>query len=65
MPVMDGVATAREIRALGGTAGRTPLMAFSAFLADRAGDWNNCFDLALPKPAGRSQLHQAIGSILR
>ena len=57
----------REIRALGGKAARTPLMAFSAFLADthRAGDWKACFDLALPKPAGRSQLHQAIDSILR
>lgn len=67
MPVMDGVAAAREIRALGGRAARTPLMAFSAFLADthRCGDWKTCFDLALPKPAGRSQLHQAIGSILR
>ena len=34
MPVMDGMIAAREIRALGGGAARTPLMALSAYLAD-------------------------------
>lgn len=66
MPVLDGVAAARQIRALGGRASATPLMAFSAFLADSAksGSWRESFDLALPKPAGRSEIHAALASIL-
>jgi CheY-like chemotaxis protein len=67
MPVMDGMIAAREIRALGGGAAQTPLMAFSAYLADwhKGGQWHECFDMALPKPAGRSELHLAIQKILR
>ncbi len=34
MPVMDGVAAARGIRALGGQHAQTPILALSAFLAD-------------------------------
>jgi CheY-like chemotaxis protein len=66
MPVMDGVSAAREIRALEGVAGKTPLMALSAFLADSAkcGSWRESFDHALPKPAGRSELHSAIQFVL-
>jgi CheY-like chemotaxis protein len=67
MPVMDGMIAARAIRALGGGAARTPLMALSAYLADwhKGGQWHECFDVALPKPAGRSELHLAIQKILR
>ena len=67
MPVMDGMIAAREIRALGGGAARTPLMALSAYLADwhKGGHWHECFDMALPKPAGRSELQSAIQKILR
>ncbi|MGE3873645.1 MAG: response regulator [Parvibaculaceae bacterium] len=67
MPVMDGMIAAREIRALGGGASRMPLMALSAYLADwhKGGQWHECFDMALPKPAGRSELHLAIQQILR
>ena len=67
MPVMDGMIAARAIRALGGGAARTPLMALSAYLADwhKGGLWHECFDMALPKPAGRSELHLAIQKILR
>ena len=67
MPVMDGMIAAREIRALGGGAARTPLMALSAYLADwhKGGHWHECFDMALPKPAGRSELQHAIQKILR
>jgi CheY-like chemotaxis protein len=67
MPVMDGMIAARAIRALGGGAARTPLMALSAYLADwhKGGQWHECFDMALPKPAGRSELHLAIQKILR
>ena len=66
MPVMDGVMAAKEIRALDGMAGKTPLMALSAFLADSAkcGSWRESFDHALPKPAGRSELHSAIQFVL-
>jgi CheY-like chemotaxis protein/HPt (histidine-containing phosphotransfer) domain-containing protein len=62
MPIMDGVIAAREIRALGGAAGSTPLMALSAFLADtsKAGRWQETFDIALAKPAGRDELRNAI-----
>lgn len=67
MPVMDGMIAARAIRALGGGAAQTPLMALSAYLADshRGGHWHDCFDMALPKPAGRSELQLAIQKILR
>lgn len=62
MPIMDGVIAAREIRALGGAAGATPLMALSAFLADtsKCGRWQETFDIALAKPAGRDELRTAI-----
>src|SRR5207247_948659 len=66
MPVMDGVIAAREIRALGGAAGATPLMALSAFLADtsKCGRWQETFDIALAKPAGRDDLRNAIQKAL-
>jgi len=66
MPIMDGVIAAREIRALGGAAGSTPLMALSAFLADtsKCGHWQETFDVALAKPAGRDDLRGAIQSAL-
>lgn len=66
MPVMDGLAAARAIRKLSGAAARTPIMALSAFLADSAKShtWRESFDLALPKPAGRAELHSAIQSVL-
>jgi CheY-like chemotaxis protein len=66
MPVMDGVTAARKIRALGGTAGETPIVALSAFLADssRTTVWRQDFDLALAKPAGRKELRRAIEGIL-
>jgi CheY-like chemotaxis protein len=66
MPVLDGVAAAQQIRAMGGEAGRTPLMALSAFLADSAksDSWRNTFDHAIPKPAGRDELRAAIQAIL-
>jgi CheY-like chemotaxis protein len=66
MPVMDGITAARSIRRLGGEAAATPLMALSAFLADsvRTGDWRDTFDIALPKPANRNELHEAVKSAL-
>lgn len=66
MPVMDGITAARSIRSLGGLAGATPLMALSAFLADsvRSGDWREMFDIALPKPANRNELHAAVKAAL-
>jgi CheY-like chemotaxis protein len=62
MPVMDGLTAARKIRALEGGNERTPLMAFSAFLADlgKSSRWNGLFDVALAKPAGRDELSAAI-----
>jgi CheY-like chemotaxis protein/HPt (histidine-containing phosphotransfer) domain-containing protein len=66
MPVMDGVTAARSIRALGGTAGQTPIVALSAFLADssRSTAWRQDFDFALAKPAGRKELRHAIAGVL-
>lgn len=66
MPVMDGITAAKFIRRLGGTATGTPLMALSAFLADsvRTGEWRETFDIALPKPANKNELHGAIDMAL-
>jgi CheY-like chemotaxis protein len=66
MPIMDGITAARSIRLLGGDAAATPLMALSAFLADsvRTGDWRDTFDIALPKPANRNELHEAVKAAL-
>jgi CheY-like chemotaxis protein len=66
MPVMDGVAAARGIRALGGQRSRTPILALSAFLADSTENshWRDAFDHALPKPANGNELHQAIRGML-
>ena len=66
MPIMDGITAARSIRQMGGAAAATPLMALSAFLADsvRTGDWRDTFDIALPKPANRNELHQAVKAAL-
>jgi CheY-like chemotaxis protein len=66
MPIMDGITAARSIRRMGGAAAVTPLMALSAFLADsvRTGDWRDTFDIALPKPANRNELHEAVKAAL-
>jgi CheY-like chemotaxis protein len=66
MPVMDGVAAARGIRALGGDKARTPILALSAFLADSTeqSQWRGAFDRAIPKPANGNELHDAIHAAL-
>ena len=66
MPVMDGVVAAKEIRTMGGTAAATPIVALSAFLADtkRSSFWQEHFDVALSKPAGKHQLHATISQVL-
>lgn len=66
MPIMDGITAARSIRSMGGPVAATPLMALSAFLADsvRTGEWRDTFDIALPKPANRNELHQAVKAAL-
>ena len=45
---------------------KPPLMALSAFLADsvRTGEWRDTFDIALPKPANRNELHEAVKAAL-
>jgi CheY-like chemotaxis protein len=67
MPVMDGVAAARVIRAQGGASASTPIMALSAFLADTAKvcSLRDAFDLTLAKPAGREELFRAFARILQ
>jgi CheY-like chemotaxis protein len=67
MPVMDGITAARSIRNLGGASGQTPLMALSAFLADamQQASWSEAFDIALPKPANRNELHRAVTAALK
>ena len=64
MPVMDGIAAARAIRALRG--GNLPLIALSAFLADTAqsGHWRDLFDVTQPKPASRAGLKRAVSAAL-
>jgi len=66
MPVMDGVVAAREIRTMGGSAAATPIVALSAFLADtkKSSFWQEHFDVALSKPAGKHQLHATIRQVL-
>ncbi len=66
MPIMDGITAARSIRQMGGAISATPLMALSAFLADsvRTGEWRDTFDIALPKPANRNELHEAVKAAL-
>ena len=66
MPIMDGITAARSIRKLGGRSKRTPIMALSAFLADtmHSANWSDTFDIALPKPANRNELHAAVEAAL-
>lgn len=66
MPVMDGITAARSIRRLGGAIATTPIMALSAFLADamQSASWSDTFDIALPKPANRNELHAAVAAAL-
>lgn len=63
MPVMDGITAACLIRQLGHGA---PIMALSAFLADamQSAAWSGNFDIALPKPANRNELHAAVRAAL-
>jgi CheY-like chemotaxis protein len=67
MPVMDGVAAARGIRALGGETSQTPILALSAFLADSTelSQWRDAFDQAIPKPANGNELRNAIHKALQ
>jgi CheY-like chemotaxis protein/HPt (histidine-containing phosphotransfer) domain-containing protein len=65
MPVMDGVAAARRIRGLGGAKAATPIVAFSAFLADNDSDVGpDLFDGRLAKPAGRQALRAVLNRVL-
>jgi CheY-like chemotaxis protein len=65
MPVMDGVAAARKIRSLGGAPAATPIVAFSAFLADTQADvGRHLFDAILAKPAGRQALRAVLQRVL-
>ena len=66
MPVMDGMVAAKTIRKLGGETAQTPIVALSAFLADtkKSSHWDEYFDVALAKPAGRKQLHATIKKVL-
>jgi CheY-like chemotaxis protein/HPt (histidine-containing phosphotransfer) domain-containing protein len=65
MPVMDGVTAARNIRDLGGAVAATPIVAFSAFLADtQAHMVRDLFDGILAKPAGRQALRTLLRKVL-
>ena len=66
MPVMDGITAAKSIRRMSGESRATPLMALSAFLADamQQASWSETFDIALPKPANRNELHAAVRAAL-
>lgn len=65
MPVMDGITAARWIRRQHAS-NRPPIMALSAFLADamQTAQWRDTFDIALPKPANRRELHAAVAEAL-
>jgi CheY-like chemotaxis protein/HPt (histidine-containing phosphotransfer) domain-containing protein len=67
MPVMDGVSAAKEIRAQGGENANTPIVAFSAFLADTAksGSVQSVFDETLAKPAGRHAIRTTLERALK
>jgi len=49
-----------------GPAAKTPIVALSAFLADtqKSAFWKKHFDLSLPKPADKRQLHALISEVL-
>ena len=66
MPVMDGITAARWIRRQQAGGKRPPIMALSAFLADamQSASWRDTFDIALPKPANRQELHAAVAEAL-
>ena len=65
MPVMDGVTTARNIRNLDGATAATPIVAFSAFLADTQAEMvRDLFDGILAKPAGRQALRALLKNVL-
>jgi CheY-like chemotaxis protein len=66
MPVMDGITAARWITRELGRQNRPPIMALSAFLADamQSAHWRDAFDIALPKPANRRELHAAVARAL-
>ncbi|MFT3988049.1 response regulator [Aestuariivirga sp.] len=65
MPIMDGITAARFIRDMPEKRG-TPIMALSAFVADamQSGQLSDTFDIALPKPANRNELHAAVQAAL-
>ncbi len=67
MPVMDGVAAARGIRAEPGNCKGVPIIALSAFLADSTENtnWRDAFDFALPKPANQDELRRAINRVCK
>lgn len=62
MPIMDGMTTAREIRALANGAGRTPIVAFSAFLRQlgEESERRRLFDGEIVKPVSAHQLQRAV-----
>jgi CheY-like chemotaxis protein/HPt (histidine-containing phosphotransfer) domain-containing protein len=66
MPVLDGEAAARRIRALGGAAGAVPIVALSGFVIDlaRSPALSAVFDAALAKPLRRADLKNALAGVL-
>ncbi len=63
MPVLDGISTARLIRAMPGDKAKTPIIAISGYLtgsADRLRD----FDGTVPKPVTLARLWSALARVL-
>ena len=62
MPVMDGITAARSIRKLGGAPGTRRSWRFrpSWPIPMQSASWRDTFDIALPKPANRNELHAAV-----
>jgi CheY-like chemotaxis protein len=61
MPILDGVAAARQIRALDGLDRRTPIIAVSGFLSDAVRtDLQQVFDAGVAKPLNFDRLRRVM-----
>jgi len=66
MPEIDGLETARRIRAMNELGNGARIVAMSGYLNEftDAQDWSDLFDATIPKPVTRFRLQEALFSVL-